>query len=43
MLENYFVEDDVESFEEIAKILLKIRKEFTNSVSSSLTLWSIEF
>ena len=35
MLEHYFVEDDTESFEEISKILIKIRNQFTQSATES--------
>lgn len=43
MLEHYFVEDDYESIEEISKILIKIRSQFTLSATDSQTLWSVEF
>jgi hypothetical protein len=35
MLEHYFVEDDYESIEEISKILIKIRNQFTLSATES--------
>ena len=35
MLEHYFVEDDYESIEEISKILIKIRSQFTLSATES--------
>ena len=40
MDEVYFVEDDIDSIEDMAKILMTIREEFTATANESQTLWS---
>ena len=43
MLDKYNVEDDMDSIEEMAKILMTIRQEFTKTAQESSSLWSEEF
>ena len=43
MIEHYNVEDEEDDINEMSKVFMKIREEFTFTATTHMTLWSAEF